>query len=81
MDRSDNKNKNNIDLSRFGLANTDTHSVPEVETIAFASGGYQPANHNELFAGEVVFNFIFIVLYLARDSCVAYYFIQFVNLT
>lgn len=62
MDRSDDKNKNNIDLSRFGLANTDTHSVPEVETISFASGGYQPANHNELFAGEVVYKVLILSL-------------------
>lgn len=54
MDRSDDKNKNKVDLSRFGLASPEAQSVPEVETIGFATGGYQPANRNELFAGEEV---------------------------
>jgi len=54
MDNSINA-KNKVDLRKFGLAGSETEDgVPEVETIGLGSTGYQPAYHNELFAGEEV---------------------------
>lgn len=67
-----NLSRNNVDLSRFGLMNDEVDSTPDVETVGFGIGGYQPANHNELFAGEEVIifvnlkqkNFYYIILYI-----------------
>jgi hypothetical protein len=54
MDNTNNAKKK-VDLSRFGLASSEVEdAVPEVETIGFGTAGYQPAYHNELFAGEEV---------------------------
>lgn len=54
MDRP-NTSKKSINLSKFGSAYGESEdSLPEVETIGFGLGGYQPAYHNELFAGEEV---------------------------
>lgn len=58
---SANKPKGTIDLNKFGLESSESEPIPDVETVGFGSGGYRPANRNELFAGEEVIlsHFIF----------------------
>ncbi len=70
-----NSNKNKLDLNRFGLENTRSDSIPNVETLGFGPSGYQPANHNELFAGEKVILLSFLNSYL-----LFFVFTQFIGL-
>lgn len=58
MERSNVKKPNDVDLSKFGLAVSESrNSNNEVEFIGCGADGYRPASRNELFAGEQVIRY------------------------